>query len=196
MSWENEYWAHHPTLRKTGYLGEGGFMMRNNLYGMNVERMAEYDVVESRVHGWERFQGKSIEEALGLKNGEQAILGYINGNPVTAGGDKNYIENVFQMGNGKMRIQVRETVGFGTGTKIDPVKGLVHAVTNDEWSTIKEGLNRYHQAAGTLHYYVPPRRAHRNSRARARRAFGSLLRACTWQEDTYLRVLFEWARPD
>ena len=25
-------------MRKTGYLGEGGFMMRNNLYGMNVER--------------------------------------------------------------------------------------------------------------------------------------------------------------
>ncbi len=91
------------------------------------KRMA--DVVESRVHGWQRFQGKSIEEALGRKNGQQAIPGYINGNPVTAGGDKNYIENVFEMGNGKMRIQVRETVDFGTDTKIDPVKGIVHGVT-------------------------------------------------------------------
>ena len=56
------------------------------------------------------------------------------------------------MGDGKLGIEVRETVGFGTGTKVDPVKGLVHGVTNDEFARIKEGLNLYHQ--------VPPRCAH------------------------------------
>ncbi len=139
-------------MRKTGYLGEGGFMMRNNLYGMNVERTVRYDVHELRIKDWESMIGQPIEEALDLKSDQKAILGYYNGNPITAGGQKNYIENVFEMGDGKLGIEVRETVGFGTGTKVDPVKGLVHGVTNDEFTRIKEGLNLYHQAAGTGGY--------------------------------------------
>jgi hypothetical protein len=139
-------------MRKTGYLGEGGFMMRNNLYGMNIERTVRYDVHELRIKDWESMIGQSVEEALDLKPDKKAILGYYNGNPITAGGQKNYIENVFEMREGKLGIEVRETVGFGTGTKVDPVKGLVHGVTNDEFARIKEGLNLYHQ--------VPPRCAH------------------------------------
>ena len=109
-------------MRKTGYLGEGSYLMRNNLYGMNVERMTEYDVHELRIKDWESMIGTSIEDAHDLKKGQKAILGYENGNPITAGGQKNYIENVFEMGDGKLRIQVRETVPFGTGTKIDPIR--------------------------------------------------------------------------
>ena len=97
-------------MRKTGYLGEGGFMMRNNLYGMNVERTVRYDVHELRINDWESMIGQSVEEALDLKPDQKAILGYYNGNPITAGGQKNYIENVFEMGDGKLGIEVRETV--------------------------------------------------------------------------------------
>ena len=45
-------------MRKTGYLGEGGFMMRNNLYGMNVERTVRYDVHELRIKDWESMIGQ------------------------------------------------------------------------------------------------------------------------------------------
>ncbi len=75
-------------MRKTGYLGEGGFMMRNNLYGMNVERTVRYDVHELRIKDWESMIGQPIEEALDLKSDQKAILGYYNGNPITAGGQK------------------------------------------------------------------------------------------------------------
>ncbi len=92
-------------MRKTGYLGEGGFMMRNNLYGMNVERTVRYDVHELRIKDWESMIGQPVEEALGLKPDQKAILGYYNGNPITAGGQKNYIENVFEMGDGKLGMR-------------------------------------------------------------------------------------------
>jgi hypothetical protein len=145
-------------LRKTGYLGEGGYLMRNNLYGMSVERTNVYQVHELRVKGWQMAQGQSIEDFFGVKKGQKVILGYQNGNPVTAGGKKNYIENVFEMGDGKLGIKVRETVPFGTGTKVDPVKGLVHGVTDNEWERIKEGMNRYHQATGSGGYIPTPLR--------------------------------------
>jgi len=92
-------------MRKTGYLGEGGFMMRNSLYGMNVERTVRYDVHELRVDDWKSMIGTPIEEAYGLEPGQKAILGYYNGNPIAAGGEKNYIENVFQMGDGKLGVE-------------------------------------------------------------------------------------------
>ena len=92
-------------MRKTGYLGEGGFLMRNNLYGMNVERTVRYDVHELRVKDWQSMIGSPIEEAYGLEPDQKAILGYYNGNPITAGGEKNYIENVFQMGDGKLGVE-------------------------------------------------------------------------------------------
>lgn len=53
--------------------------------------------------------------------------------PVAADGQKNYIENVHEMGDGVLGIEVRETVPFGTGTKIDAgVKGLVSGVGGGE----------------------------------------------------------------
>jgi len=134
--------------------------MRNNLYGMNVERTVRYDVHELRVKDWQSMIGSPIEEAYGLEPDQKAILGYYNGNPITAGGEKNYIENVFQMGDGKLGVEVRETVPFGTGTKVDPVKGLIHGVNNDEFARIKEGLNKYHQVLPAAHIPL--------SRARAR----------------------------
>ncbi len=63
---------------------------------------------------WSKVR-RPIEEALGLKKGQKAILGCYNGNPVYAEGSKNYIEKVCEMGEGKLGIEVRETVGCGTG---------------------------------------------------------------------------------
>ena len=81
----------------------------------------------------------ALEEALDLKPDQKAILGYYNNNPITAGGQKNYIENVFEMGEPTSSVSKSWTVSFGTGTKVDPVKGLVHGVSNDEFARIKEG---------------------------------------------------------
>lgn len=121
-------------MRRLGTLGEGGFLMRNNLYGLGVERTVRYDVHELKVPGWQSIIGQPIEEALGLRKGQKAILGYYNGNPVYANGSKNYIENVYEMGEGVLGIEVRETVGFGTGTKIDVggIKGLVSGVVQPQ----------------------------------------------------------------
>ena len=62
------------------------------------------------------------------------------------------------MGDGKLGVEVRETVPFGTGTKVDPVKGLIHGVNNDEFARIKEGLNLYHQVPPPLRTYHSPAR--------------------------------------
>lgn len=154
---ELSHWLSDPknlkAMRRLGTLGEGGFLMRNNLYGMGVERTVRYDVHELHVPDWESMIGSSVEETLGLKKGQKAVLGYFNGNPVVAGGTKNYIENVHDMGDGTLGIEVREVVPFGTGTKIDAgVKGLVSGVGNADMRRIREGLNRYYKAAGTGGY--------------------------------------------
>jgi hypothetical protein len=136
-------------MRRLGTLGEGGFLMRNNLYGMGVERTVRYDVHELHMPDWESMIGSSVEESLGLKKGQKAVLGYFNGNPVVAGGTKNYIENVHDMGDGILGVEVREVVPFGTGTKIDAgIKGLVSGVGNADMRRIKEGLNKYYKATG------------------------------------------------
>ncbi len=82
---------------------------------------------------WSKVR-RPIEEALGLKKGQKAILGCYNGNPVYAKGSKNYIEKVCEMGEGKLGIEVRETVGCGTGTRIDAgVKDLISGQDAVTW---------------------------------------------------------------
>src|ERR1019366_6663858 len=47
------------------------------------------------------------------------MIGRSNGNPVVAGGDQKFIENVFDMGEGQTGILVRERRPIGPGTKFD-----------------------------------------------------------------------------
>ena len=60
--------------------------MQNNLHGLGVERTVRYDVHQLNIPGWQSITGQPIEEALGMKKGQRAILGYKNGNPVFANG--------------------------------------------------------------------------------------------------------------
>jgi hypothetical protein len=64
---------------------------------------------------WEQFIDTSIEKRFGAKQGQQVMLGRYNGNPVTAGGVDNFIENTFDMGDGLTGILVWETKQSGTG---------------------------------------------------------------------------------
>ncbi|HEV2275360.1 MAG TPA: hypothetical protein VGR96_14405 [Acidobacteriaceae bacterium] len=117
-------------MRRLGTLGEGGFLMQSGLHGLGVERTVRYDVHRLNIPNWQSLAGQPLEDALHLKKGQRAILGYHNGEEVFANGAKNSIENVHEMGNGVLGIEVRETVGFGTGTKIDAgIKGLVSGVS-------------------------------------------------------------------
>jgi hypothetical protein len=107
--------------------------MQSGLHGLEVERTVRYDVHRLNIPNWQSIVGQSLEEALHLKQGQRAILGYHNGEEVFANGAKNYIENVHEMGNGVLSIEVRETLGLGTGTKIDAgIKGLVSGVSRKE----------------------------------------------------------------
>jgi hypothetical protein len=72
-----------------------------------------YDVHEELMPDWEQFIGTSIEQRFGAKKGQQVMLGRYNGNPVTAGGVDNFIENTFDMGDGLTGILVRETKASG-----------------------------------------------------------------------------------
>ena len=81
--------------------------MQNNLHGLGVERTVRYDVHQLNIPGWQSITGQSVEEALGLKKGQQTIIGYKNGNPVFANGARNYIENVHEMGGGVLGVEVR-----------------------------------------------------------------------------------------
>jgi hypothetical protein len=159
------HWLSDPenlkSMRRLGTLGEGGFLMRNNLHGLGVERTVRYDVHRLNIPGWQSMVGQPIEEALGLRSGQHAILGYYNGNPVFANGTKNYIENVYDMGQGVLGVEVRETVGFGTGTKIDAgVKGLISGVSSRQMKRIRR----------TESPRASPAAAHIFSRARERPA--------------------------
>ena len=127
-------WLSHPenlkAMRRLGTLGEGGFLMQSGLHGLEVERTVRYDVHRLNIPNWQSILGQPLEEALHLRQGQRAILGYHNGEEVFTNGAKNSIENVYEMGNGVLGIEVRETVGFGTGTKIDAgIKGLVSGVS-------------------------------------------------------------------
>lgn len=109
------HWLSDPrnlkSMRRLGTLGEGGFLMQNNLHGLGVERTVRYDVHQLNIPGWQSITGQSIEEVLGMKKGQKAILGYHNGNPVFANGQQNYIENVFETGQGVLGIEVRTANG-------------------------------------------------------------------------------------
>lgn len=56
-------WLSHPenlkAMRRLGTLGEGGFLMRNNLYGLNIERTVRYDINAEtfKVPGWQSSIG-------------------------------------------------------------------------------------------------------------------------------------------
>ena len=95
------------SMRRLGTLGEGGFLMQNNLHGLGVERTVRYDVHQLNIPGWQSITGQPIEEALGMKKGQQTIIGYKNGNPIFANGQQNFIENVFEMGQGVLGVEVR-----------------------------------------------------------------------------------------
>lgn len=100
-------------MRHLGTLGDGGFLMQNNLHGLGVERTVRYDVHQLNIPKWQSIIGQPIEEALGMKKGQRAVLGYKNGNPVFANGQQNYIENVFEMGQGVLGVEVRTATGPG-----------------------------------------------------------------------------------
>ena len=141
--------ANLGAMKRLGSLGEGGFLMRHNLYGMRVERTVRYDVHELR-DDWKGLIRSPIEDVLGLKKGQKAVLGFYNGNPVVPEGSQNIIENVHDMGGGVFGVDVREVVPFGTGTKVDAgIKGLVEAVDTQDMRRIKEGLNKYYSLTGT-----------------------------------------------
>lgn len=138
-------------MRKAGRVGEGEFLTDRNLYDARVERYVRYDVHEETMPDWDSFIGTSVEERFGAKKGQSVVLGRKNGNPVTAGGEQNFIENVFGMGDGMTGILVRETKSVGTGTKwnIGSQKGLQHAFEDSGDSDIfREGLNTLRSAVG------------------------------------------------
>jgi hypothetical protein len=138
-------------MKKAGRVGEGEFLTEPGLYGANVERYVRYDVHEPLIHDWDQHIGTSIEERFGASGGKQVMIGRRNGNPVTAGGAKNYIENVFDMGEGQTGILVRETRPIGTGTKFDKgsLKGNDHAfAAGGDAAVFREGLNVHSKAVG------------------------------------------------
>jgi hypothetical protein len=146
---------HFRVMKKAGRVGEGEFLTERNLYGAQVERYVRYDVHESTIPDWDFYTDLSIEERFGAKSGQQVILGMRNGNPVTAGGVRNYIENVYDMGDGLQGILVRETKDIGTGTKwnVGSQKGLQHAFEHRGDSEIfRQGLNvvRSHTDGGFI----------------------------------------------
>jgi hypothetical protein len=138
-------------MQKAGRVGEGEFLASKDLYGSKVERYVRYDVHEETMPDWDSFIGTSIEERFGAQKGQQVILGRRNGNPVTAGGMENFIENTFDMGEDMTGILVRETKSTGTGTKwnIGSQKGLQHAFDQAGDSEIfRQGINTLRSAVG------------------------------------------------
>lgn len=138
-------------MSKAGRVGEGEFLTEKGLYDSKVERYVRYDVHSESIADWDEWVGTSIEERFGAKKGQQVILGHRNGNPVTAGGVENYIENTFDMGEGLTGVLVRETKGTGTGTKwnIGSQKGLEHAFESSGDSDVfRQGINTLRSAVG------------------------------------------------
>jgi hypothetical protein len=127
-------------MSKTQYLGEGGHLMPHNLHGLKTEYTQGFDVHELRLKDFS--PGTVIDK--------NTIIGYHNGNPLRAEGTRNIIESVSEIGDGMMRVSVKQQFPFGTGAKIDGlVKGLVHTVSTGDFKTIRRVLNKYHKLAGT-----------------------------------------------
>jgi len=146
-------------MRVTGTLGEGGIIMRNNLNGMGVEQTVRYKVHKPMVGDWQSYMGQDVESVFGNKKGSKVLLGMYGDNPVTAGGTKNYIQNVHNMGldeagNPLYELEVKEWHPLRTGTKVDVggIKGLVSGVSDDQMRRLKIGMNRWYKATGTGGY--------------------------------------------
>ena len=133
------------TMRKAGRIGEGEFLTQRGLYDSKVERYVRYDVHEELITDWDQYIGTSIEQRFGAKKGQQVMLGRYNGNPVTAGGVDNFIENTFDMGDGLTGILVRETKQSGTGTKwnVGSQKGLQHDFEQAKESKLQVDERRF-----------------------------------------------------
>ncbi|MGD0905147.1 MAG: hypothetical protein ABR924_19820, partial [Terracidiphilus sp.] len=79
------------------------------------------------------------------------MIGRRNGNPVTANGVRNYVENVFDMGDDQVGILVRETKDLGTGTKwnVGSLKGLQHSFERSgDADVFRQGINTLRAAVG------------------------------------------------
>jgi hypothetical protein len=156
-------------MKSAGRAGEGDFLSARNLNGARVERYMAYDVNEEAVSGWENFMGQSMEKHYGLldEDGKRTftlsaegkkvygpskiLLGRRNGNPVTAQGAENFIENTHNMGDGTTRFVVREVKDIETGTKfnVGSQKGILQSFdrTGDS-ERLRTGLNNYRDATG------------------------------------------------
>ena len=161
MSMSN--WLSDPknlqAMKRLGALGEGGIMMQNNLYGMGVEQTVRYKAHDLKLGDWKSYVGQDIESVFNQQKGTKVLLGMYGGNPVTAGGTKNYVQNVHHMGVDEtgvplFEIEMREWHPLKTGTKVDVggIKGLVAGVYQGDFARIRSGLNRWYKATGSGGY--------------------------------------------
>ena len=124
--------------RALGRLGEGGFLAREGMHGLNLEGSSTYYVNHLRMNKDDllRFSSESF--------GSNQLIGFTrDGKAITAGGEKNFIESTKHLGDGRIAVKVREQFGFKTGIKVDVngIKGLAYTVDNETFNAARDVYN-------------------------------------------------------
>jgi hypothetical protein len=133
-------------IRRLGYLGEGDHLLLRQSgeagmpYAVSAKTKYVHDLRLNDVKGM---------IANGTEFGPDTLLGFSNGNAVTAGGRWNRIQDFRQMTDGRLALSVLESSPISSAKLDTIVKGLSVGTTKQEASHIKEFLNLYGGITGT-----------------------------------------------